>query len=513
MSSTINPLITDAGLAAAVAASGLGLQLAITHIALGTGQYTPSVGLTALAGRKEKVAIPSGYVTGSGGFRINALFPSWAGTPNPYNATEIGFYAGDPDAGGILFAVHSHTSAVIVQRNSLDYVVQFSMQLTRVPAGSVTVTVDPGASQMLALMAAHEAAADPHPVYVLKSNLAALVSAAGDYKASVRVGTVGANITLAGSAPNTLDGVTLVANDRILVKDQSTGSQNGLYYVATLGTGANGTWTRATDADAAGELTPGMVVTVEEGTLLADTTWELSTDGPITIGTTALTFKQGGFVTPAQFDNSTKVETTAFGKIRGIEASGVTVLTATGNITAAHMGGTVIMNNGSAATMTIPAANSVPPGARVDFLAIGTALTTIQRAGSDIIVGNNSSVTSLTFGAGDSLTLESNGLGQWYAVGGTAQLSYSASFASSLGGNGYQKLPSGLILQWGAVAVVANVGFPLSWNIVFPTAILSVLVTLGGGAVAKTGYNSATVSGATIIADSGGPMNWLAIGI
>lgn len=114
--------------------------------------------------------------------------------------------------------------------------------------------------------------------------------AANDYKASVRAATTANITTLAGGAPNTLDGVTLVANDRILVKDQTTASQNGIYYVATLGTGANGTWTRATDADGAGELTSGTIVAVEEGTTNADSQWMLTTDGTITIGTTSLTF-------------------------------------------------------------------------------------------------------------------------------------------------------------------------------------------------------------------------------
>lgn len=111
-----------------------------------------------------------------------------------------------------------------------------------------------------------------------------------DYKASVRAATVGSNITLAGGAPNTLDGVTIAVNDRILVKDQTTGSQNGIYVVTTLGTGVNGTWTRAIDADQAGELTSGSVVAVEEGTLNADSFWMLVTDGVITIGTTVLIF-------------------------------------------------------------------------------------------------------------------------------------------------------------------------------------------------------------------------------
>lgn len=101
-----------------------------------------------------------------------------------------------------------------------------------------------------------------------------------------------ANITLAGSAPNTLDGVTLAANDRILVKAQSTGSQNGLYYVSTLGTGSNGTWTRTTDADGAGDMFGGMLVSVSEGTAGGNSLWMLTTDDPITIGTTALAWER-----------------------------------------------------------------------------------------------------------------------------------------------------------------------------------------------------------------------------
>lgn len=166
MPTILSPLITDAGLAAAIAASGAGLQLEITHVALGTGQYTPAAAQTALTNRKEKVTIGAGLVTAVGGFSISVLFPAWAGVPNPYNATEVGFYAGDPDAGGVLFAVFSHPSAVIVQRNALDYVASFGLQLTRVPAGSVTVVVDPDGPVSLALMNAHLLAANPHPQYV-----------------------------------------------------------------------------------------------------------------------------------------------------------------------------------------------------------------------------------------------------------------------------------------------------------------------------------------------------------
>lgn len=116
--------------------------------------------------------------------------------------------------------------------------------------------------------------------------------AAGGIKMPVRAATTANIASLAGGAPNTLDGVSLASNDRVLVKDQATGSQNGIYVVTTLGTGANGTWSRATDADGVGELMPGVLVVVQEGTAAADSVWELSTDGPITIGSTSLSFSR-----------------------------------------------------------------------------------------------------------------------------------------------------------------------------------------------------------------------------
>ena len=112
-----------------------------------------------------------------------------------------------------------------------------------------------------------------------------------DYKQSVRVVTV-SNVTLSGGAPSQVDGVSLSLNDRVLVTGQSTGSQNGLYYVTTVGTGSNGTWARSIDGNETGEIDAGMIVMVTEGTTYADTQWKLTTNDPIVIGSTALTFVQ-----------------------------------------------------------------------------------------------------------------------------------------------------------------------------------------------------------------------------
>ena len=107
-----------------------------------------------------------------------------------------------------------------------------------------------------------------------------------DFKDSVRVAST-ANVTISGPGA-AIDGITLSSGDRVLLKDQSTGSQNGIY----IFNGAASAMTRATDADADAEVTSGMFVFVEAGTVNADNGFVLTTDGTITVGSTALTFTQ-----------------------------------------------------------------------------------------------------------------------------------------------------------------------------------------------------------------------------
>ena len=129
-----------------------------------------------------------------------------------------------------------------------------------------------------------------------------------DIKDSVRVATTG-NLTATASgtgagktltnsgtqAAITIDSIVLSAGDRVLVKDQSTAANNGIYTVTTVGSAStNWVLTRATDADnsTSGEVTPGMFAFVEEGTVNADSGWVLTTDGAVTLDTTALNFVQ-----------------------------------------------------------------------------------------------------------------------------------------------------------------------------------------------------------------------------
>lgn len=118
----------------------------------------------------------------------------------------------------------------------------------------------------------------------------AVVAAASgiDAKAAVLCVAV-SNITLSGT--QTIDGVSVIAGDRVLVKGQSTGSQNGTYLVAA------GAWTRTTDASATGEINPGTFWFVEQGTTYAGSSWIVQNTGAITLGSTAIIINQFGAAT------------------------------------------------------------------------------------------------------------------------------------------------------------------------------------------------------------------------
>ena len=178
-----------------------------------------------------------------------------------------------------------------------------------------------------------------------------------DVKNSVRVATT-ANGTLATAFANgqTVDGITLSTGDRILLKDQSTGSENGIYTV-----NSSGAPTRATDFDADSEVTGGTFFFVEEGTVNADNGFVMTNDGSVTVGTTALTFtqfsgagqviagaalvKSGNTINVAVDDSSIEVSSDAL----RVKASGITNAMLAGSIdlTAKVTGALPVGNGGT----------------------------------------------------------------------------------------------------------------------------------------------------------------------
>ena len=107
-------------------------------------------------------------------------------------------------------------------------------------------------------------------------------------KTPVRVAST-ANVAVANGLENgdTVDGVTIATGDRVLLKNQSTATENGVYVAVSSGAAS-----RATDMDASSEAIGGAFVWVNEGTVNADTQYVITTNDPITLGSTSITWTQ-----------------------------------------------------------------------------------------------------------------------------------------------------------------------------------------------------------------------------
>lgn len=140
-------------------------------------------------------------------------------------------------------------------------------------------------------------------------------------------GASGVGATLTGNANGALsaqDGVTLAANDDLLVKDQATSSQNGIYTLTTVGTGGTPfILTRRTDADSPTELLAATVA-VTEGTVNGDRVFLCTANATITVGTTALPWVLVGGITVEEVDGApsyTDITTLRFDQADGFVVS------------------------------------------------------------------------------------------------------------------------------------------------------------------------------------------------
>jgi len=219
-----------------------------------------------------------------------------------------------------------------------------------------------------------------------------------DVKNSCRAAST-ANVNT--SSPGaTLDGVTLVVGDRILLKDQTTGSQNGIWVWNGAAVGV----TRATDADVSAEMTAGMFTFIEEGTANADSGWVLTTNQPITLDTTPLVFAQfsgAGMITAGagltKTGNSLDV-----GAGSGITVNADSIQITTGGVTQAMLAFQSVVyyssaTHGAGATITITQATHgcrASRGLLVQCQIDATGAVILP----DISVAANGDVT-ITFGA------------------------------------------------------------------------------------------------------------------
>ncbi|WP_339494432.1 phage tail-collar fiber domain-containing protein [Pseudomonas sp. RA_105y_Pfl2_P56] len=260
-------LLTNAGIAYETACKAAGVPIKLTQISVGDGGgsvYNPAATATAL--KREVWRGP-----------LNALFqdeknPSWLLAEVTIPPDVGGWYvreAGLWTDTGVLYAIvkypESFKPVLATSGSGKEFYIRSIFETSN--ASLVTLLIDDTVVK----------ATRAWVMSYLAEELGKL-----DGKQSVRVAASN-NIVLNGAQQ--IDGVAVIAGDRVLLTNQTLAKDNGLWIVA------NGDWVRATDANTSAKVTPGLTVMVEEGAANGDSLWHLTTNAPITLGTTALTFK------------------------------------------------------------------------------------------------------------------------------------------------------------------------------------------------------------------------------
>ncbi|TWC06441.1 MULTISPECIES: phage tail protein [unclassified Pseudomonas] len=260
-------LLTDAGIAYETACKAAGTPIKLSQISVGDGGgavYNPAATATAL--KREVWRGP-----------LNALFqdeknPSWLLAEVTIPPEVGGWYvreAGIWTDTGVLYAIvkypESFKPVLATSGSGKEFYIRSIFETSN--AALVTLLIDDTVVK----------ATRAWVMSYLADELAKL-----DGKQSVRVATTG-NIVLSGLQQ--IDGIAVVAGQRVLVTAQTTAKENGIYVVAS------GAWMRSVDSNTSAKVTPGLMVMVEEGIANGDSLWHLVTNGPIALGTTALSFE------------------------------------------------------------------------------------------------------------------------------------------------------------------------------------------------------------------------------
>jgi phage-related tail fiber protein len=496
-------LLTNAGIAYETACKAAGVPIKLAQISVGDGNgavYNPDA--TAKALKREVWRGP-----------LNALFqdeknPSWLLAEVTIPAEVGGWYvreAGLWTDTGILYAIvkypESFKPVLATSGSGKEFYIRSIFETSN--AAIVTLLIDDTVVK----------ATRAWVMGYIADELAKL-----DAKQSVRVATT-TNINL--SAAQTIDGVAVVAGDRVLVKNQAAAKDNGLYVVA------NAAWVRAKDADSSAKVTSAMTVSVEQGGTLADTIWQLVTDGVIVLGSTPLAFQNvtQGFApinspvlinptanTPVRFDNSKSLATTEFVKQSAGNYVGVRSIIAAAQLTVADIGWTYGVGGNTGYTVTLPDVAGVQDGSVIAMHCRNNGTVVVASKTGQQISPQGAYLSSITMMAGESASFVKEGL--VWCVYGTVALKYSAQFSASTGVNGFERKPSGLIEQWGAGVSDSSGNLYVTFPISFPEGMRNIVAMHVGaaGAIVICVGATATKQGVTLRIQqgtNGAPGEWL----
>ncbi|MEB0223591.1 phage tail protein [Pseudomonas sp. 10S4] len=485
-------LLTKVGRAKQANADALGLPWKITEMGVGDANDTdpiPSESQTRLINEWRRRPLNQLRVDPANAAVIIAeqIIPADEGGRW---IREIGLY----DADGDLVAVANCAPSfkpMLSQGSGRTQVVRMNFIVSS--TGNITLKIDPAV-----VLATRE--------YVDQRIMEELYKL--DNKQSVRVATT-ANIALAGLL--TVDGIALAAGDRVLVKNQTVVKDNGLYVAAA------GVWKRAEDADTNAEVTSALLVSVEQGATLADTRWQLVTDGVIVLGSTALMFQNvtQGFApinspalinptanTPAQFDNTDKLATTKFVQRALNGYSSFQIISASRDLVTSDIGALLWFNSSGSYNLNLltPAALGVP-ATGASFTVFCTSVGGIVTASGGATIQDQSGgiATSYVMKSGQSAKFVATGIAQWTVLESTAGLGKNADFAAVLGAAAASQQLPGLMIKAGNISNASTAATtPLTFPVSFPNACVALLFTSWATSPAVYNHNNRDKSGAVV---------------
>lgn len=227
-----------------------------------------------------------------------------------------------------------------------------------------------------------------------------------DVKASVRAATTVAG-TLASSFANgsVIDGVTLATGDRILIKNQASGAENGIYVV-----NASGAPTRSSDCNSSTTYITGAFVFVENGTVNQGGSWIVNTSGTITVGTTSVSW--------VQFTGSTGTATNLSGGALGsipYQSNSSTTAFLAGNTAATDQ---VLVSHGNGSAAQAPTLSNAPALSAANMTSFPTL---------------NQNTTGTAAGLSATLVVGSGGTGATTAAGARTNLGATGKYATTFG--------------------------------------------------------------------------------
>ncbi|WP_395605061.1 phage tail protein [Pseudomonas sp. B16120] len=355
-----------------------------------------------------------------------------------------------------------------------------------------------------------------------------------DFKQSVLVATTGP-VVLAGVQE--IDGYVPPAGSRVLVKDQlpAQARDNGLYVVGP------DSWVRSVDADTSDKVTPSLLVSVERGVINADSQWQLVTDAPIVLGTTALKFQNilAGMAplnspvftgapraeTPPRFSNSKQLATAEFVMRTRGSFAGALGVSQSRLLTGDDVGMRLELAAGVLATL--PPTGTVPEGSAYLISAAPFSLTSkIAVADGDQLALNNLAVpVPYTMSPGGDVILIREG-NVWRGHCGSETLRSSKLFRSAFDFNtATQALPTGFTIKAGHAVTDSNGFVGITYSEAFPNACVSVVATYMGaggapfplicqaGLPTRTGFNGYLTNAVSNVGSpTNGGFSWVAFG-